>query len=139
MVRIMEKADQSSMVVENPTMQRISLLQAEIASESLPKALTNAQFSTRPLYLIYSQHEIWSNGSNMPLMARLDQIQEQQAEMLRNMTSAQLTEVMTQATELLQTRNADDISGILRLPAMALMMATWLPRKAKEGRENSPP
>jgi hypothetical protein len=85
------------------------------------------------LYAIQGEKE-----SGLPVEQRLEKMQVEQLERLLSMNSSQLTQVMTDILTQYAGATGDTQSQIMRLPVMALLMATWFPQKAKEERAATP-
>lgn len=94
--------------------------------------LDRSGFSRRIVYLFYSTT---ASGRGATYVERLADLQRQQMRLLLKMSPDQLSGLMEQQLQTYQAADPQTRNNILSLPVMAWMMATWMPRAAKERRQ----
>jgi hypothetical protein len=121
--RTLEKMTPRSLIIENSRTGR-----AVVYIKDQP-AVRPASDAGR--YLIFAEYATQSGTPIDPADAVMALAQKQQAGMLA-MDDSQFTSAMTETVQQWQSLDAPGRSRALSLPMMAGMMATWMPRHAKE-------
>ena len=100
--------------------------------QEIDAELDRSGFSRQPVYLFYSTTP---SGRGATYVERLADLQRQQMRLLLKMNPDQLSGLMEQQLQSYQAADPQTRNSILSLPVMAWMMATWMPRAAKERRQ----
>jgi hypothetical protein len=100
--------------------------------QEIDAELERSGFSRQLVYLFYSTTP---SGRGATYVERLADLQRQQMRLLLKMNPDQLSGLMEQQLQTYQAADPQTRNSILSLPVMAWMMATWMPRAAKERRQ----
>jgi hypothetical protein len=84
--------------------------------------------SEKPVYLIYSRFAPMEGDA----LSQYEHLLASQMRSLMSMNADQLADAMDQAMQSYQNGEAANRLDVMGLPVMAAMMATWMPRAAKE-------
>jgi len=95
--------------------------------------LSAARLSDKPVYLLYSRYAEQGSAES-----RYERLLANQMRSLLSMNADQLGDAMEQAMQTYQDGEAGKRLDVMGLPVMAAMMATWMPRAAKEQASGKP-
>jgi hypothetical protein len=128
-VRGLDEMVPFSLLIENPGRERATLYLKDQPSAFLPMLIEQGQLSERPLSLLYSRTPAARGDS---VEDRVADLQRQQIGLLLRMSPEELTQAAETVIRSFPTADADTQSRLMGLPAMAGLMAVWLPRETKE-------
>lgn len=127
--REMDELAPSSLLVENVAAGRAALYLKDQPKALLPQLIEQGRLGDSPLYLLYSTTPAARGGS---LEERVADLQRQQLGMLLRMSAQEMGDVVAAVIQEFSSADPETQARLMGLPAMAGLMAVWLPREAKE-------
>lgn len=118
-----------SFLVEDLARGRATLYVKERPATSLPMLIEQGGLSDHALYLLYNSTPAARGGT---LEERVADLQRQQMGLLLRMSPEQMALAAEPVIRAFAGADAETRSRLMSLPAMAGLMAVWMPREAKE-------
>jgi hypothetical protein len=118
-----------SLLIENPAAQRSTLYLREQPIALLPALKEQGRFSREAVYLLYDTSPDARGGT---VEERVADLQQQQIGLMLRMDPAQMAQSMALGISAFPGADEEMRARLMGLPAMAGLMAAWMPREAKE-------
>jgi hypothetical protein len=129
-VRTLEQLEPDRLVLQQAATRPATVYRKAEPLEALPALRRRGGFGDQPIYLILSTTPAARGGT---LEERLLDLQRQQIGLMLRLSPEQMAQTMAQTIRAFPAADAGTRARLMALPAMAGLMAVWMPREAKEG------
>jgi hypothetical protein len=128
-VRTLERLETGSLALQDPAARHEISYRKDEPAASLTSLRRQGGLAEQPIYLLVSTTPSARGGTPEE---RLLDLQRQQIGLMLRLSPEQMGQSMARAIRAFPSADAETRSRLLGLPAMAGLMATWMPRAAKE-------
>jgi hypothetical protein len=118
-----------SLLIESPAAKRATLYLKDQPAAALSRLTEQGRLSDQPLYLLYSIAPAARGATPEEQAADL---QRQQIGLLLRMSPEQMAQTAEPVIRAFSGADPETQARLMSLPAMAALMAVWMPRAAKE-------
>lgn len=128
-VRALEQLETGNLVLQDVAKRRATTYRKAEPLASLSVLRRRGGLTDQPVYLLYSTTPLAHGGTPEE---RLVDLQRQQIGLMLRMSPEQMAQSMTPAIRAFPSADPETRARLMGLPAMAGLMAVWMPREAKE-------